>query len=175
MLSTPSCENIAFKSVAQSLIALFVDSVEQHNEKMPNADNSTQCAFSISWKIVKVFSVNMKKVQNAFKVKQTKIVPATGRKNVLMAQLWNPLPLLRLKRNEHRELLGMCAYWRDCTRACIQSVPGKTKLFRSRAFPSTSTYFIRPNPHPLEGLPKAALNSAENDSFISEIISNTSS
>lgn len=53
----------------------------------------------------------------------------------------------------------------------FKASPGK----RSSFAPSTTTYFIRPNPHPLEGLPKAALNSAENDSFISEIISNTSS
>lgn len=75
MFSKASCEYIVLKRVAPSLIALFVDSVDEHKEKTPNADNNTQCAFSISWKIVKVFSASMKKQQNAFNVKNRKIVP----------------------------------------------------------------------------------------------------
>lgn len=80
MLSMASCEYIEFKRVAQSEIALFVDSVDEHKEKMPNADSSTQCAFSISWKIVKVFIASRKKVQNAFNVKNKKIVPEKNKR-----------------------------------------------------------------------------------------------
>lgn len=75
MFSPASCEYIEFKRVAQSVIALFVDSVDEHKEKIPNAESSTQCAFSISWKIVKVFTASRKKVQNAFNVKNRKNVP----------------------------------------------------------------------------------------------------
>jgi hypothetical protein len=41
------------------VIALFVVSVEKHKEKIPNADRKIQFAFSISWKIVKVFNESM--------------------------------------------------------------------------------------------------------------------
>jgi hypothetical protein len=58
MLSQASCEYIVFKRVAQSVIALFVVSVEMHKEKIPNADRNIQFAFSISWKIVKLFIVS---------------------------------------------------------------------------------------------------------------------
>lgn len=75
MLSKASCEYIELKRVAQSMMALFVVSVKRHRERMPNADNSTQCTFSIRWKIVKPFIESMKKVQNAFNVKKRKIIP----------------------------------------------------------------------------------------------------
>lgn len=77
MFSKASCEYIVFSTVAQSVIALFVDSVEAHKEKTANADNNTKCSFSISWKIVKLFTTSMKKMQNALSVKDKKIVPAT--------------------------------------------------------------------------------------------------
>lgn len=88
MLSKASYEYVEFRRVAQSVMALFVDWVDEHKEKMPNADSNTQCAFSISWKIVKVFIVSIKNVQNAFNVKNKKIVPGKKwkeRKHLLMA------------------------------------------------------------------------------------------
>lgn len=76
MLAKASGANVEFKSVAQSLIALFADSVDEHSENTPNAASNTQCTFSIRWKIVKLFVASMKNVQNAFSVKNRKIVPA---------------------------------------------------------------------------------------------------
>lgn len=82
-----SCENVEFKRVAQSVIALFVDSVREHKEKTPKADSNSdiQRAFSISWKIVKLFIDRMKKEQNAFNVNNRKKVP--GKKRHLLIAL----------------------------------------------------------------------------------------
>lgn len=74
-----SYESVELKRDVQSLIALFVESVEKHKEKTPNAESNTQCAFSISWKIVKLFSASRKKVQNAFSEKYKKRIPAKKR------------------------------------------------------------------------------------------------
>lgn len=84
MLSKASCEYAELKRVVQSEMALFVDSVERHKANMPRADSSTHCTFSISWKIVKLFIVSMKKVQNALRVKNRKIVPAKKSKLIFI-------------------------------------------------------------------------------------------
>lgn len=99
MLSKASCEYAKLKRVVQSEMALFVDSVLRHKENMPRADSRTHCTFSISWKIVKLFIVSMKKVQNALRVKNRKIVPA--KKSELMASIEFKILNVRQKVENH--------------------------------------------------------------------------
>lgn len=80
MLAKASGANVEFSKAPQSLIALLVDSVDEHSANTLSAASNTQCTFSIRWKIVKLFVASMKNVPNAFSVKNRKITPAIAHK-----------------------------------------------------------------------------------------------
>jgi Na+/H+ antiporter NhaD/arsenite permease-like protein len=73
-------EEYSQRVVEQSLIALYDASVVWQRKKIANADNNTHSAFSINWKIVKLFIASRKNVQKEFNVKFRNIV-AENRKS----------------------------------------------------------------------------------------------
>jgi hypothetical protein len=80
MSSATSCEKWKQRSIEHSLMALYSDSVVKQTANIAVVDNNSHSNFSISWKIVKLFTDSMKKMLNEFNVKFRKIVTETSKK-----------------------------------------------------------------------------------------------
>lgn len=140
-------------------MALDVASVEQHKVKIASDDNNSHSAFSIKWKIVKLFVASMKNAQNEFSVKLRKIVAEMNRNEMLLCII------LHIRLSEINLSLN---YYHFTSVKQFKSIIKFYELF------NMENYFVM-HFHFVQYLLKAELNSVENDSFNREIICSISS